>query len=63
MMQALKEIKMGRLVLAVVVTLLVADTVPHPRLSAGVIENSLQWMQTRGEVEEATGTAIADKTR
>ncbi|MEM8809006.1 MAG: hypothetical protein AAGF01_23550 [Cyanobacteria bacterium P01_G01_bin.38] len=43
-MQILKEIKLSRLVLAIAITLLIADTVPHPSLSDGLLENSWNLM-------------------
>ena len=39
-MQIIKEIRIGRLLLALGITLLLADTVPHPNLSAGLVEHS-----------------------
>ncbi len=39
-MRLLKAIKLSHLVLAVAITLLMADTVPHPSLSDGLLENS-----------------------
>ncbi|HEY9886942.1 MAG TPA: hypothetical protein V6D02_00975 [Candidatus Obscuribacterales bacterium] len=45
-MRIFQEIKVSRLVLAVAVTLLVADTIPHPNLAAGVVESSLSRVST-----------------
>ncbi|MDB9528882.1 hypothetical protein PN498_23010 [Oscillatoria sp. CS-180] len=59
-MQILKEVKIGRLVLALVVTLLLADTMPHPSLSAGLLESSFGWAQSSLSVEKQPETAIAD---
>lgn len=39
-MSVLKEIKIGRLVLAIAVTVFIADTAPHPKLSSGLLESS-----------------------
>lgn len=39
-MPVLKEIKIGRLLLALAVTVLIADTAPHPKLSSGLLESS-----------------------
>lgn len=39
------EIKVGRLVLAIAVTVLVADTVPHPHLSTGFLATSIAQAQ------------------
>ena len=44
-MQILKEIKLSRLVLAIAITLFIADTMPHPSLSGGFLENSLALIQ------------------
>ncbi|MEM1310928.1 MAG: hypothetical protein AAGF98_15795 [Cyanobacteria bacterium P01_H01_bin.153] len=37
-MKILQDIKIGRLVIAIVITVLIADTVPHPNLSAGLLD-------------------------
>ena len=44
-MQIIQEIKIERLLLALGITLLIADTVPHPNLSAGLVEYSLRRVQ------------------
>ncbi|NEQ47426.1 MAG: hypothetical protein F6K00_29355 [Leptolyngbya sp. SIOISBB] len=44
-MQIIKDIKFERLFLALGITLLIADTVPHPHLSAGFVEHSPYWVQ------------------
>jgi hypothetical protein len=44
-MQIIKDIKIERLLLALGITLLIADTVPHPHLSAGFVEHSLRRVQ------------------
>ena len=43
----LRAIKVGRLLLAVVVTMIVADTVPHPNLSPGLLESSVTQLRLR----------------
>ncbi len=59
-MQIIQEIKIERLVLALGITLLIADTVPHPHLSAGlVVEHSLHWVQTELMQESSPEGAIA----
>lgn len=58
-MQILKEVRIGRLVFAVFVTLLIADTVPHPGLSAGLVESSLNRMQAEFAPDKGD-TAIAE---
>ena len=52
-MQVWKEIKIGRLLLAMTVTLLIADTIPHPNLSPGLLEGSLQRVQQSLQPEQA----------
>ncbi len=61
-MRLLKAIKLSRLVLAVAITLLMADTVPHPSLSNGLLENS--WGLIKGEPATAapSATTIADRS-
>jgi hypothetical protein len=44
-MQIIQEIKIERLFLALGITLLIADTVPHPHLAAGLVRQSLQRLQ------------------
>ena len=63
-MRILTDIKIGRLVLAITVTLLIADTVPHPNLSAGLVENSFDWVQTSlAEAKEQVEAEIAESNR
>ncbi len=62
-MQVLKEIKLGRLVLAIVITVLIADTVPHPNLSAGLLANSLGHLPAEAAAAESSKTAIAEPGR
>ena len=62
-MQVLKEIKLGRLVLAIVITVLIADTVPHPNLSAGLLANSLGQLPAEAAAAESSKTAIAEPGR
>ncbi len=40
-----QEIKIGRLIVAVAVTLLIADVVPHPNLSPGFLDHTFQRTQ------------------
>ena len=62
-MQVIKEIRIGRLLLALGITLLIADTIPHPNLSAGLVESSLNILQSEmAEAEPAEG-AIAGSGR
>lgn len=60
-MQILKEIKLSRLVLAIAITLLMADTVPHPNLSDGLLENSWGLIQGEPATAAASATTIADR--
>jgi hypothetical protein len=52
-MQIIQEIKIERLLLALGITLLIADTVPHPNLSAGLVEHTLHRVQA-GLMEESS---------
>jgi hypothetical protein len=56
-MQIIKGIKIERLLLALGITLLIADTVPHPHLSPGLVEHALHRVQAglmrAGSTEEA----------
>jgi hypothetical protein len=58
-MQIIQDIKIERLVLALGVTLLVADTVPHPHLSPGLVEHGLRRVQAGLIQESAPAGAIA----
>jgi hypothetical protein len=40
-MQIAREIKVNRLLWAIGLTVLMADTVPHPSLSPGVVESAI----------------------
>jgi hypothetical protein len=62
-MQIIKEIKIERLLLALGTTLLVADTVPHPHLSAGLVEHSLYQVQDELMRESSPQGAIAGVNR
>ena len=44
-MPIIQEIKIERLLLALGITLLIADTIPHPHLSAGLFEHTLRRVQ------------------
>jgi len=55
-MQVIQEIRVSRLILALGTTLLIADTIPHPNLSAGLVENSLNRLQP-----ELAGAAQAER--
>jgi hypothetical protein len=62
-MQVIKEIKLGRLAFAVLITVLIADTAPHPSLSAGLLESSWQRLEDSLTAREQTQTAIARPAR
>jgi len=62
-MQIIQEIKIERLVLALGITLLIADTVPHPNLSAGLLEHALHRVQAGFIQESSTEGAIAGINR
>ena len=57
-MQVLKDIKLGRLALAIAVTVLIADTAPHPNLSAGFLENSWNRFEASLLAEDRMQTAL-----
>jgi|GEM_PF-1334201 len=57
-MQVLKDIKLGRLALAIAVTVLIADTAPHPNLSAGFLENSWNRLEASLLAEDRMQTAL-----
>lgn len=58
-MQIFKEIKLFRLVLTIAITLFMADKVPHPSLSNGLLKNSLGLMQGEPATASSLDTAIA----
>jgi hypothetical protein len=62
-MQIIQEIKIERLLLALGITLLIADTVPHPNLSAGLVEYTLYRVQAGLIQESSTAGAIAGLNR
>jgi type IV secretory pathway VirB2 component (pilin) len=53
-MTFLHEIKLQRVVLAIVLVFIVADTSPHPSLSPGLIEHTLNKLQSVFEAPTAT---------
>ena len=44
-MSVLQHVKIGRLMLAIAVTVLIADTAPHPSLSAGLLESTWERLE------------------
>jgi hypothetical protein len=44
-MSVLQHVKIGRLMLAISVTVLIADTAPHPSLSAGLLESTWERLE------------------
>lgn len=52
-MQIIQDIKIERLVLALGITLLIADTAPYPNLSAGLVEQALNRVQA-GLMQESS---------
>lgn len=62
-MQVLKDIKLGRLAFSVLITMLIADTAPHPNLSAGFLENSWNRLEASLMSGEDVQTAIARPAR
>jgi len=59
-MSVLQHVKIGRLMLAIAVTVLIADTAPHPSLSAGLLESS--WNRLEGNLIDRRGfqTTLSD---
>jgi hypothetical protein len=57
-MPLLREIKWTRLGLAIFATVLVADTIPHPNLSPGLLKSSLAWMQQASEGNAPTTVLV-----
>jgi len=62
-MQIIQEIKIERLLLALGITLLIADTAPQPHLSAGLIEHTLHRVQAGLMEESSSEGAIAGLNR
>ena len=62
-MQIIQEIKIERLVWALGITLLIADTVPHPHLSPGLVEHGLRRVQAELMQESSPAGAIAGLNR
>ncbi len=62
-MQIIKDIKIERLLLALGITLFIADTVPHPNFSAGLVEHTLHQVQAGLIRERSTAGAIAGLNR
>ena len=63
-MQVLKDIKLGRLAFSVLITVLIADTAPHPNLSAGLLEST--WHRVEASLQQDDNmqqTAIARPAR
>ena len=62
-MPVLKDIKIGRLVLAITVTLFIADTAPHPSLSSGLLENT--WNRVEASVlgDRDAATTVSELPR
>ncbi|WP_017299719.1 hypothetical protein [Nodosilinea nodulosa] len=45
MAQLLRSVRINRLVIAVIFTVLVADTAPHPSLGPGLIQTEISQLQ------------------
>lgn len=62
--EMLHDIKLGRLLLAIALTVLFADTMPHPRLSAGLLESSVvQAQKAFGELPAPARLLLANAQR
>jgi len=62
-MQVIQDIKLGRLAFAVLITVLIADTAPHPSLSAGLLESSWNRLEDSLLAQEQAQTASARPAR
>lgn len=57
----LQDIKLGRLVMAIAVTVLIADTLPHPNLSTGLLESSVTHIRSLvAEMQNQSRTMVAN---
>ncbi|MEM6836699.1 MAG: hypothetical protein AAF609_07565 [Cyanobacteria bacterium P01_C01_bin.120] len=59
-MQILQEIRISRLGLAIAMTVLIADTMPHPSLSAGLLGNAWNYLGVGLVEEDTSAAAIAE---
>lgn len=55
------EIKLHRLVLAVVLTVTIADLAPHPSLSPGLIESAVMRTQSQWQPESSPARTVAGR--
>jgi len=59
-MELLREIKLNRIVFAVIATVLVADTIPHPNLQPGLLASSWSYLQAEIASLKAEPMMLAD---
>ena len=50
-----QSIRMGRLMLALMITFLIADTYPHPKLHPGVIETVILQIKELAQADSSLG--------
>ena len=62
-MPVLQHIKVGRLMFAIAVTVLIADTAPHPGLSAGLLETSWGNLANSFLMDSSFQSASSDITQ
>ena len=59
-MQIFRELKLSRLVLAIVITLLIAETGPYSSLADGFLKNSLGLTQGESATAFSSDTTVAN---
>ena len=59
----IQHIKVGRLMFAIAVTVLIADTAPHPGLSAGLLETSWGNLANSFVMDSSFQAASSDITQ
>ncbi|NEQ45007.1 MAG: hypothetical protein F6K00_16170 [Leptolyngbya sp. SIOISBB] len=62
-MPVLKEIKIGRLMFAIAVTVFIADTAPHPNLSSGLLASSWHRFETNLASDHNHQTTLSELPR
>ena len=62
-MSVLQHIKVGRLMFAIAVTVLIADTASRPPVSAGLLENSWDRLATSFVIDSSFQAVSSDITQ
>lgn len=57
-----EQLKFARLAIAIVTVLIIADLLPHPSLSAGIIQRTLSKVQRITATKSAAATEDVTKT-